>query len=72
MIISIDDFLLKVVVESTFSFVKYFFKKSFWTQWTMDMDNNKIQTTHSHKQQKKPIQNKNSRLTKSQKLTCNQ
>jgi len=52
MIISKTDFLLKVVVESTFSFVKYFFKKGFWTQWTTDMDNNKIQTTHLHKQQK--------------------
>jgi hypothetical protein len=52
MIISKNDFLLKVVVESIFSFVKYFFKTGFWTQWTTDMDNNKIQTTHLHKQQK--------------------
>jgi hypothetical protein len=50
MIISKDDYLLKVVVESIFSFVKYFFKKCFWKQWTMDMDNNKIQTTHLDKQ----------------------
>jgi hypothetical protein len=38
----------------------------------MDMANNKIHTTHSHKQTKKPIHNKNSRFTKPQKLTYNE
>jgi hypothetical protein len=37
MIILKDDFLFKVVrIEPTFTFAKYFFRKGFWAQWTMD------------------------------------
>ncbi len=32
-----EDILFKVAtIESTFTFAKYFFRKGFWAQWTMD------------------------------------
>jgi hypothetical protein len=49
MIIPKDDFLFKVVVESTFNFANYFLKNSYSAQWIMDYEQT---TTHinNHKQ----------------------
>jgi hypothetical protein len=44
MIIPKDDFLFKVVVESTFNVAKYFLKNGYWAQWIVDYMNKQLPT----------------------------
>lgn len=60
MIIPKDDFLFKVVVESTFNFAKHFLKNGYWAQWIMDYE----QTTTHINNHKQPTQNKNNIFTR--------